>query len=300
MNKMTFGSLFAGIGGVDLGFERAGMECKWQVENDPFCIRVLTKHWPHIKRFGDIREIKGPELEAVDLIVGGFPCQPFSLASNKRKETEDERWLWPEMFRIVKIVQPPWVVCENVMGFLQHGLPIVLDDLQRENFEVLPMVLPASAFGAHHERKRIIVVAYSDQNEFKKSGRVRGGPANSISGISLDPTMENSRREHGKEGPPKPGSLSGITEDRQAPDNSQRPDKVVHTERQGLEGVFYKKPEYDLQPTFFDVWQEWEAEPRMDRVAYGLPDQVDRLTSLGNAVVPRVAEWVATQILKFS
>src|SRR6185436_9645399 len=94
---MTFGSLFAGIGGLDLGLERAGMECRWQVENDPFCIAVLEKHWPEVKRYGDIREVEGSELERVDLMCGGFPCQDLSCAGVKRGIAHGTRsGLWIE------------------------------------------------------------------------------------------------------------------------------------------------------------------------------------------------------------
>jgi len=112
-----FGSLFTGIGGIDLGLERAGWECKWQVEIDEFCQKILAKHWPNVPKFGDVRQIKEGQLEHVDLIAGGFPCQPVSTAG-KRKGREDERWLWPEMARIVRMVRPRFVLVENVPGIL--------------------------------------------------------------------------------------------------------------------------------------------------------------------------------------
>ena len=106
---MTFGSLFSGIGGMDLGLERAGMECRWQVEIDPFCNRVLEKHWPHVRRYGDIRTF-GAELERVDLIAGGFPCQDVSIAGLKRGITEDSRsGLWSEFARIIGEQIGAWV-----------------------------------------------------------------------------------------------------------------------------------------------------------------------------------------------
>src|SRR5580765_7185588 len=100
---MTFGSLFAGIGGIDLGLERAGMHCRWQVEIDDYCRKILTKHWPGIPKYGDIRTIQGTELEPVDLIAAGYPCQPFSQAG-QRKGEEDERHLWPEVARFASIL----------------------------------------------------------------------------------------------------------------------------------------------------------------------------------------------------
>ncbi len=106
--SMKVGSLFSGIGGLDLGLERAGMEVVWQVEIDDFCNKVLAKHWPDVARYRDVRTV-GDDLEHVDLICGGFPCQPVSVAG-KRNGKEDERWLWPDYLRIVRIVKPRWVL----------------------------------------------------------------------------------------------------------------------------------------------------------------------------------------------
>src|SRR6266487_3849645 len=101
---MRFGSLFSGIGGLDLGLERAGMECRWQVEIDPYCQAVLRKHWPGVPKYEDVRTISD-ELERVDLVCGGFPCQPVSLAG-RRRGAADERWLWPEFARLLRVLRP--------------------------------------------------------------------------------------------------------------------------------------------------------------------------------------------------
>lgn len=158
---MTVGSLFSGIGGLDLGLERAGMEIRWQVEIDKFCRKVLEKHWPDVRRYGDIRELTGDELERVDLICGGFPCQPVSLAG-KRCGQEDERWLWPEMARIIRMVRPRYVLVENVPGLLVRGMGDILGDLASLGYDAEWQVLPAAAFGAPHIRERVFIVAYSD------------------------------------------------------------------------------------------------------------------------------------------
>src|SRR3990172_13197899 len=102
---LTVGSLFAGIGGFDLGLERAGFQIKWQVEKDEWCKKILEKHWPGVRRYKDIHEVGAHNLEAVDLICGGFPCQPFSIAG-KRKGEEDDRHLWPEMLRVISELKP--------------------------------------------------------------------------------------------------------------------------------------------------------------------------------------------------
>jgi len=158
---MTFGSLFTGIGGIDLGLERAGMVCKWQAEVDPYCVAVLEKHWPGVKRYGDVTTINWAEAEGVDLICGGFPCQPFSVAG-KRRGAADKRNLWPEMLRAVQVVRPRWVVGENVPGIGDY-LGTVCTDLEAEGYEVLPLELPAAALGAPHLRYRLFILAHTDQ-----------------------------------------------------------------------------------------------------------------------------------------
>lgn len=158
---MRFGSLFAGIGGFDLGLERAGMKVRWQVEIDPFCNEILEKHWPHVKRFGDIRSVGKENLEAVELICGGFPCQPFSKAG-KRRGKSDDRNLWPEMFRVVEELRPSWVIAENVPKIRDIYLDEILSDLEGIDYSTGTIDLPAVAFGAWHLRHRIYIVAHSN------------------------------------------------------------------------------------------------------------------------------------------
>jgi DNA (cytosine-5)-methyltransferase 1 len=146
---MTFGSLFAGIGGLDLGLERAGMECKWQVEIDDYCRKVLTKHWPNVPKYGDIRHIDGTGLQPVDLICAGYPCQPFSQAG-QRKGEEDERHLFPEVVRIAGILRPRYLLLENVPGHLSLGFGSVLADLAGFGYDCEWLCLRASDFGAAH------------------------------------------------------------------------------------------------------------------------------------------------------
>jgi len=155
---MKFISLFAGIGGFDLGLERAGMRCVGQVEIDKNCHAVLAKHWPNVKRMNDIRDVVGTEFGSVDLVCGGYPCQPFST-SGKRKGNTDERYLWPEMRRIISTIKPAWVIGENVAGHITCGFDEVINDLEKENYETRSFLLPASAFGSPHERKRVFIVA---------------------------------------------------------------------------------------------------------------------------------------------
>jgi len=157
-------SLFSGIGGFEIACEWAGMEIVGQVEIEPFCQKVLAKHWPHVKRMGDIKQVRGDEFGAVDIIIGGVPCQPASVAG-KRRGTEDDRWLWPEALRIVRTVRPRWCVFENPPGILslQGGVPFddILSEMEREGYEVGAYSIPACSVGAPHKRERIFIVAFS-------------------------------------------------------------------------------------------------------------------------------------------
>lgn len=164
---ITFGSLFAGIGGFDLGLERAGMKCVWQVENDPSCIQILEKHWLYIKRFKDIKECKSDELQTVDLICGGFPCQPFSL-TGRRRGKEDDRNLWPEMFRIIREKKPTWVVAENVPGVVKMELDNILSDLEGEEYTCWTFIIPACAVDAKHRRDRLWILAHTNSQGLEK------------------------------------------------------------------------------------------------------------------------------------
>jgi DNA (cytosine-5)-methyltransferase 1 len=155
---MTLGSLFSGIGGFDLGLERAGFRVRWQVEIDPWCRSVLAKHWPGVTRYADVSTV-GDDLETVDCICGGFPCQPVSVAGAMLAEA-DERWLWPDFARVVRVVRPRVVIVENVPGLLVRGFDDVVRDLAACGYDAEWDCLPAAAFGAPHLRWRLFVVAY--------------------------------------------------------------------------------------------------------------------------------------------
>jgi len=155
---MRFGSLFSGIGGLDLGLERAGMTCVWQSEIEPYACRVLAKHWPHIPNLGDIRGIDWTEVERVDLVVGGYPCQPFSYAGVRRGE-DDLRHLWPMFAECLRVVRPRYALLENVAGHLTLGFGSVLADLAALGYDAQWDCIPAAAVGAPHLRDRLFVIA---------------------------------------------------------------------------------------------------------------------------------------------
>lgn len=156
---ITFGSLFAGIGGIDLGFERAGMECRWQCECDDYAIRVLAKHWPKVRRISDVRDVSANAVESVDVICGGFPCQPVSVAG-KQNGASDLRWLWPEYARVLDELRPKVALLENVPGLLTSLGSTVAADLAEIGFDSEWDCVPAEAFGAPHRRSRVFIVAY--------------------------------------------------------------------------------------------------------------------------------------------
>ena len=164
--SLTIGSLFSGIGGLELGLERAGLgPVKWQVEIDPYCRAVLAKHWPEAKRYEDVRTV-GAELGSVDLICGGFPCQDLSMAGahSDRLGLDGARsGLWSEYARIVGVVRPKFVVIENVSNLAGNGLDRVLANLAALGFDAEWQMLSAAAFGAPHLRERTFLVAYPNE-----------------------------------------------------------------------------------------------------------------------------------------
>lgn len=162
---MTFGSLFAGIGGFDLGFERAGMTCSWQVEINPYCQRVLAKHWPDVRRHDDVCTFPPAGDWSVDVICGGFPCQDISNAGKLAGIDGERSGLWSEYVRIIRHLRPSYVVVENVAALTHRGLDRVLGELAESGFDAEWDMLPASAFGAPHRRGRVFVVAYPQRNK---------------------------------------------------------------------------------------------------------------------------------------
>lgn len=161
---MIFGSLFAGIGGIDLGLERAGMRCAWQVEIDDYAIQVLTKHWPDVPKFRDVRRVGAHNLPPVDLIAGGFPCQDISDAGKRIGITGERSGLWFEFARIVRELRPRYVLVENVAALLHRGIERVLGDLAACGYDAEWECIPAAAIGAPHIRDRVFILANTDQH----------------------------------------------------------------------------------------------------------------------------------------
>ena len=179
MADITHLSLFTGIGGADLAASWAGIKTVAQSEIEPYCVKVLEKNFPGIPNLGNIKSItrKGfhhaTGLYTVDIISGGFPCQPFSVAG-KRRGKADYRYLWPKMCRVIKKLKPTWVIGENVAGFIRMGLDDALSDLEAEGYETRAFVLPACGVGAPHQRYRCFILGYSEHNGLPPTAFPRG------------------------------------------------------------------------------------------------------------------------------
>lgn len=173
--------LFAGIGGIALAAEWAGIETVAFCEREPFCHKVLNKHWPDVPIFDDVRtlnkkalEERGIDVGTIDIISGGFPCQPYSIAG-QRKGTEDDRDLWPEMFRIIEELRPTWIVGENVANFANMELDRTLFDLESIGYTGGAVVLPACSVGAFHTRERTFIIANSN-SKLRKASKIYTRP----------------------------------------------------------------------------------------------------------------------------
>jgi DNA (cytosine-5)-methyltransferase 1 len=175
---MRKASLFSGIGGIDLAAHWAGMETVMFCEREPYCQRVIRKHWPHVPIIDDVRDFTRKELErrgigTIDIISAGYPCQPFSYAG-KRRGAEDDRHLWPEVMRILEEIRPRWFVGENVAGHVTLGLDDVLADLGGAGYAAQAFLIPAAAVRASHRRDRVFIVAHSGSGKRQSGTEVKG------------------------------------------------------------------------------------------------------------------------------
>lgn len=295
--KLTHLSLFSGIGGLDLAAEWAGFTTVGQCEWADYPTKVLEKHWPNVPRWRDIRTMTGESfyertgIRTVDVISGGFPCQPFSVAG-KRRGKEDDRYLWPEMLRVISELRPAWVVGENVAGIVSMALDTVLSDMEGLGYAVQAFIIPACAVDAPHRRDRCAIVAYADRSGRKKFDT---------------PTITEKSGFHSRGTAEDVAHTVGVRlrEDCHQSSHDQKRDDPAHREERGPElckagrrggdvsdaaQEFRNRPqqcaEQAGQPGLADgMW--WCPEPGVGRVAHGVPSRVDRLKCLGNAVVPQ-------------
>lgn len=257
---MTLGSLFAGIGGFELAATWAGIKPIWSNEIDPFCCQVLRKNFNHRIIEKDIREIGKENLETVDIISGGFPCQPFSTAG-KRKGRKDDRYLWPEMLRVISELKPQWVIGENVAGLksMENGktLERILHDLEDQGYQTETYIIPACGVQAWHRRDRVWIIAHFNSDE----KRVEQGVEKRC---ELDPIHKLFH-----------------------PDNrGKRDNRRIKKEIQELKGIQRCK---DFGRRAILGKRSDVSTPVLCRSYDGIPNGLDRLKSLGNAIVPQVA-----------
>ena len=264
--------LFSGIGGFSLGLESAGLvETVAFCDFDKYCQKVLKKNFPGVPIYGDVKELNHDKLKAdgidqIDIITGGYPCQPFSVAGRKKGE-QDPRHLWPEYFRLVKELRPTWVIGENVSGHIKQGLDTVLEDLESEGYSTRTFSISASSIGANHKRERVWILANSGRSLRE--------------GSELGRENENETREENANQSERSSSAFKLN--------------VADSEREGLQGSEQYETHTRETETQFSASQSletkgihWAIEPDVGRVAHGIPNRVDRLKALGNSLVPQI------------
>jgi DNA (cytosine-5)-methyltransferase 1 len=312
MRKLRVLDLFSGIGGFSLGLERTGgFETVAFCEIEEFPRKVLAKHWPDVPCFHDVRKLTRADIDgAVDVICGGYPCQPFSTAG-RRLGQKDDRHLWPEFARLVEEFRPTWVVGENVAGHISMGLDDVLSDLERLGYAARSFNIPACAVDAQHKRARIWTVAHSARERRGEAGQHRseqsaewitcGGALMAYTGPegfrlgNLHPGIPGQEeREEGREtavmgGEARRREILADTERGGRPGPGQP--VIAGNHAPGREGQA-------IEPFDGRFFAKWSAEPAVGRVANGVPGRVDRLKALGNAVVPQIPELIGHAILE--
>ena len=288
--------LFSGIGGFSLGAEANGIPTVAFVEKDPFCQKVLRKHWSNTPIISDIRTVKGEDYETdgVTIVSGGFPCQPFSQAG-KRKGTDDDRYLWDETLRVVTETKPRWFIGENVDGLvnIQDGMVLrqVQDDLEKEGFQVQCLVVPASGIGAWHQRKRVWIIGHNVSNTIGElsdgcSGTTRHSESELKGMVSDEAKNWNkvwSKTERCDQQTGLRGNVSDTTVKGLERHGSQSSDLQESKERQDNS---------DRGSQGQHTW--WQTESKLRGVPHGISyeldkDRANRIKALGNSIVPQIA-----------
>lgn len=319
--KLRVLDLFSGIGGFSLGLERTGgFETVAFCEIEEFPRRILAKHWPDVPIHRDVRELKGSDVGAVDVICGGFPCQDISFAGKGAGIEGERSGLWREYARLIGEIRPHYVIVENVGALLGRGLHVVLGDLAAVGYDAVWHCIPASAVGAPHRRDRVWIIAYTrgEQHEVegaevwreiterlhealadpkgqrrtearKHSERSSERPAGG--GPTLAHATSGGRATDGRtSGESRHADFSGAAVSDAVRSGPQRSGRTVNARNPETQG------DWEVDRAFDD--RGWPVEPDVGRVAYGVPFGVERLTSLGNAVVSQIPEAIGYAILK--
>ncbi len=284
MRKLRVLDLFSGIGGFSLGLERTGgFETVAFCEIEEFPRKVLEKHWPDVPCYHDVRELTAERLAAdgigpIDLICGGYPCQPFSTAG-RRMGDQDDRHLWPEVHRLLDEFRPAWFIGENVAGHISMGLDQVLSDLEASKYAARTFAIPACAADAPHRRNRVWIVA--NLHSVGMEGRERQGhqPATGkggAGGLEINRGGQDVANASGGRRGGKSGGKMELARGSQAPYGEGQANQPLSIRLGGI----------------------WATEPELGRVANGVPDRSHRLKGLGNAVVPQIPEIIGNAILE--
>ena len=316
--KLNVLDLFSGIGGFSLGLEAAGpFRTVAFCEREPYCQAVLRKHWPDTPIYDDVRTIDTDGLGRVDIIVGGFPCQPWSQAG-KQRGAEDDRDLWPEMAQLIGELRPRWAICENVRGFINQpmGLERSLSDLARIGYQAVPFIIPACAVDAPHRRDRVWIIAHADiegepvctVNEGTRSGEL-------VADARIVANSNGGRRDT----QPLPSAISAERQNHNDAhqSSSRRSERIVadasgarlsSPKQKDLLGARWwqkrrtagESNRRRIKPNMgrmADGLSGWMDEPDCGRVASGGKNRVPRLKALGNAVVPQIVGQIGRAIL---
>jgi DNA (cytosine-5)-methyltransferase 1 len=332
MNKLKLLDLFSGIGGFSLGLESTGyFQTIAFVEKDKFCRQVLQKNFNNIPIEEDIRNVRGSNY-AADVITGGFPCQPFSVAG-KRKGTADDRYLWDETIRVVAECKPRWFIGENVEGLININNGMVLrqvqTDLEEQGFQVQCIVIPASGIGAWHQRKRIWIVAYSYNNGSYRSQRNETEQSSNKQEDRLsfrdDKDVPNSntslRGGRGAEFQSRDDGQWGFYSKEEEQTRNDIRSKIIgcdavlgettiqHSNNQRCEksNISKESNKQDIHSGEFDstrtdkTW--WQTQSEFCGVPNGISfeldkDRANRIKSLGNSIVPQIARQIGLSIMK--
>lgn len=293
--------LFSGIGGFALAATwvwGTELEIVSFVEIDEFCQKVLNKNFSGVPICGDIREFEAKKYRGtVDIISGGFPCQPYSIAG-KQGGKEDDRDLWPEMFRIIQEAKPTWVVGENVANFINMELERSIADLEGENYEVQTFIIPALSVGAPHKRNRVWIIANSNSNGQQKTSKFEEG-CNADKINPSEPKIES----------PTNTNMSGSSRLRKISGKIQKESQIrngvsecnspsTNTQSERLERWAKENTNEKILQSERGSWSKnWhEVATEFCRVDDGVSNRVDRLKGLGNAIVPQVAETIFNKL----
>jgi len=324
---LTVGSLFAGIGGIDLGLERAGMTIRWQVEIDPNAQAVLRKHWPDVPKFGDVRDLRGDDLEAVDLVCGGFPCQDVSVAGRRAGLDGERSGLWWEFHRVLAELRPRWVLVENVPGLLSSNgwrdMGAVLGSMGELGYGYAYRVLDAQWFGVAQRRRRVFIVGHlgdpwsapaevlfepesgaGDPPPSREKGQVVASPLASGAGTNRPAGIASERDFLVTQ------ALTGTYANGGADDNkAQAGFLVAHSLTASRSGMRFNPTAEDFVVMSVGKSIVRRLTPRECERLQGFPDgwtrfgdgreisDSTRYRLIGNAVAVPVAEWIGRRIL---